>query len=421
MEENNIQSLKTPFNLPSVFLRHEEKGANSEKAFDMKGYTFFISSLYERNKDKESECLPVENKKGSNGIDPENKITFQVKDPIPVDYLDKMSDQDRDLKLLGESIADDFLKNCEGPDTIGQAAPKRFLKGSKPYVRKNNVTSDLSLVVTWETWFRFNEYDLYITVMRRQYIPPIGDCYQDIIICSKFKFDIKKNDRGQEIEQSPEIEEKNNKASAHHLNNYHRRIIDSIHTKNIGSQASFFTVILESRANALLMSEETMNFYQYNRKIKPGKVSHFAISYMLCILNTLLKYNKDNLTEFSKTIKKATAEYCPEYKEIMKTESKETQAAKTAAKVVEEFNDSCIKKNEAEKKAAFGAAADPDEILDFEINKSINSDTKWDDGKATDGRGATPYEEGDSDEEAKEQSSQAGQNESQLVEANEQF
>ena len=33
-----------------------------------------------------------EKKKGSDDIDLENKITFQVKDPIPVDYLDRMSD-----------------------------------------------------------------------------------------------------------------------------------------------------------------------------------------------------------------------------------------------------------------------------------------------------------------------------------------
>ena len=113
MEENNIQSLKAPFNLPTIFTRHEdkndqEKGKKKQKSFDMKGYTFFIDSAYERNKEKESECLPIANTKG---IDPENKITFQVKDPIPVDYQDMMSDQERDLKLLGETIADDFLKN----------------------------------------------------------------------------------------------------------------------------------------------------------------------------------------------------------------------------------------------------------------------------------------------------------------------
>jgi hypothetical protein len=408
-------------------LRHVEKGPKSQKSFDMKGYTFFIDSLYERNKDKESECLPVEPKKrGPDDLDLENKITFQVKDPIPVDYLDKMSDQERDLKLLGETIADDFLKNCEGSDAIGQAPPKRFLKASKPYVRKNNVTADLSLVVIWETWFRFNEFDLYITVMRRQYIPPIGDCYQDITICSKFKFAILKDNKGNEIEQTPEIEEKNNKASLYHLENYHRRIIDSIHTKNIGAQTSYFNVMLEARANALLMSEETMNFYQYNRKIRPGKVSHFAISYMLCLLNILLKYNKDNVSEFSKTIKKATTEYCPDYKETMKMEPKESQASKTAAKVVEEFNDFCLQKSEAEFKAEEKAllkaksvapvtpAAPVDDIPDVEINKSIHSDTPKDEAKAAEGQeGATPTpdEEAKGEEEAKKEASEAGETE----------
>lgn len=131
-----------------------------------------------------------------------------------------MGDKDRDLKLLGESIADDFLKNCEPADgaiALGGAPPTRFLKASKPYVRKNNITSDLSLNVCWETWFRFNEYDLYITIMRRQYIPPIGDMYQDIIVCSKYKFDILKNKDGVELEQPPEYEEKNNKNSEYHL------------------------------------------------------------------------------------------------------------------------------------------------------------------------------------------------------------
>ena len=40
----------------------------------MKGYTFFISNSYQRNKDKESECKPVDNQKGD--IDKDNRITF---------------------------------------------------------------------------------------------------------------------------------------------------------------------------------------------------------------------------------------------------------------------------------------------------------------------------------------------------------
>ena len=169
---------------------------------------------------------------------------------------------------------------------------------------------------------------------------------------------------------------------------YHRRIIDSIHTKNIGSQISYFNVLLEARANALLMSEETMNFYQYNRKIKPSEVSHFAISYMLCILNIILSgLDKDKQNEFSKAIKKATAEYCPDFKDRMKSESKESQKQKTAQTVVVEFNNFCSTQSEEEFKAeekmaakvksvAAPVAADPNEgIPDLELNKSVHSNT----------------------------------------------
>lgn len=59
-----------------------------------------------------------------------------------------------------------------------------------------------------------------------------------------------------------ELEEINiNRGSNLHLVDIHRKIIDSIHTKNIGSQMRYFNVMLEATANALLMSEETMNFY----------------------------------------------------------------------------------------------------------------------------------------------------------------
>ena len=33
---------------------------------------------------------------------PENIITFQVKDPVPIDYLDRMPDKEKDLKMLCE-------------------------------------------------------------------------------------------------------------------------------------------------------------------------------------------------------------------------------------------------------------------------------------------------------------------------------
>lgn len=241
-EDLNALSLRMPFNLPARFFQHEEENnrylkhfpswktsLEPQRTFEIKGYTFFISNFYQRNKDKESECIPVANI--NNSVDKDNKITFQVKDPVPIDYLDKMRDKERDLKLLGETVADDFLKNYENTDW--NSTP-RFLKSSKPYIRKNNVTSDLSHIETWKTWFRFNGFDLYITILRRQYIPPIGDCFQDIIICSKYKFPSVKSS-SQVPDANLDLEEmKINRGSSMHLVDIHRRIIDSIHTRNIG-------------------------------------------------------------------------------------------------------------------------------------------------------------------------------------------
>ena len=84
----------------------------------------------------------------------------------------------------------------------------------------------------------------------------------------------------------------------------HRKIIDSIHQVDTGSQVSFFKIILEEKANSLTMSEETMNFYQYNLGIFPEEGIKFALAYLLQIIKILLKYSKRVYIEMSKLINK---------------------------------------------------------------------------------------------------------------------
>ena len=36
---------------------------------------------------------------------------------------------------------------------------------------------------------RFNKFDLYVTILRRSYIPPFADIYQDIIVTSKYELE----------------------------------------------------------------------------------------------------------------------------------------------------------------------------------------------------------------------------------------
>ena len=77
----------------------------------------------------------------------------------------------------------------------------------------------------------------------------------------------------------------------------------------------FYTNILESRANCLLMSEDTMRFNQYNKKMNPKEISHFAVCYIISILNKLINHNSDLFEkDFKHNLLKSVKEYCPEFK-----------------------------------------------------------------------------------------------------------
>ena len=57
---------------------------------------------------------------------------------------------------------------------------EKYLVSSKPYIRKNNVTIDKGLNQCWEIHYRYQEYDLFVSVVRRYYIPPLMDSFTDI-------------------------------------------------------------------------------------------------------------------------------------------------------------------------------------------------------------------------------------------------
>ena len=137
---------------------------------------------------------------------------------------------------------------------------------SGPFVRKKNVIVDRARIDCWETHLRFNNFDVYITVLRRSYIPPIMDTFQDVIVCSKINFPKISDEHIKNWKKNPvpgeDIGEKEALiASQEHVDNIHRTIIDSFHQKNIGYFNTVFRIMQEHRANALLFSEESLNFY----------------------------------------------------------------------------------------------------------------------------------------------------------------
>ena len=86
---------------------------------------------------------------------------------------------------------------------------ERFLISSKPYERQNTITVDQAMTKAWEIHYRFKPYDVFITVFRRSYIPPIMDMFQDIII-SSMNLHIQSNSK---VFDQVEMQKKKNKAN----------------------------------------------------------------------------------------------------------------------------------------------------------------------------------------------------------------
>jgi len=84
---------------------------------------------------------------------------------------------------------------------------------SRPYIKRYNLTMDMAQWSCWQVHLRVeersaaggaaggrgdesdegdygkNDKDIYVTAVRRKYIPPLMECYQDILIYSVFNFE----------------------------------------------------------------------------------------------------------------------------------------------------------------------------------------------------------------------------------------
>lgn len=66
--------------------------------------------------------------------------------------------------------------------------------------------------------------------------------------------------------------------------------------------SSFYRNIIEEKATALLMDEETTNFYLYNLNVVPAGIS-FAVNYIKSILTILSKYNGEYCKDLLRQLK----------------------------------------------------------------------------------------------------------------------
>jgi len=91
--------------LPAAFFKpgHGGQGTGGSlgpKTFELKNYRFLVPRDYSKHKEKETQW---QNESG-------NVIMFGVHDQLSVDFLDKMPEKQRDLKMICASAMEDFLK-----------------------------------------------------------------------------------------------------------------------------------------------------------------------------------------------------------------------------------------------------------------------------------------------------------------------
>lgn len=101
--------------------------------------------------------------------------------------------------------------------------------------------------------------------------------------------------------------------------------------------------ILEERASALLMDEDTMNFYQHELKIFPRKNVLYAVSYIMKLLGILLK-QKENKELYYKDVLKAMKKQL----ERFGIKGQELKNAEKCEAIIAEFNRSGWLKAEEE-------------------------------------------------------------------------
>ena len=122
------------------------------------------------------------------------------------------------------------------------------------------------------------EFDIFVTALRRKYIPPLMECFQDILVFSTYYYDVGKND--EEILL----------ASESHLKTVHQKVVDTFHPVTKICPSIYF-VLVKQKAEALLMDEQTMAYFSQQLNIRPQQISCYAIAYVRSILKILRKTN----------------------------------------------------------------------------------------------------------------------------------
>ena len=243
-------------NLLPAFLTDSDLYRNIKK-HELNGYFFFLNNALEQQKEV--------------GVykNPSNKckIFLQISDPMPLEFIPLLRDKE-DLKFYSQIFLDSIMGDRKD----------YWIMSSRVYHKRNNLTLDLAQWCGWETHIRSAKRDTLIIILRRKFIPPMLDVFQDIAI----------------VMNGPDLKKKDQETSNEYIT-YLRDMADSLYSVNtlhITEGKSIYDNLIKEKANGLLLDDETYFFYQYNKEIKPKQIT-FGIKYLCCILDILSHASED--------------------------------------------------------------------------------------------------------------------------------
>ena len=153
-------------------------------------------------------------------------------------------DEKEDLQCYAEFFTKQFMET------------KYMIIDSHIYFKKYNLTSDMAQWAGWKIHSRDKNRDVIVILLRRSYIPPLIDSFQDIaIILTGPK---NKSIRHQE---SPNYEEFHDSCHTTQLAHF---IANNFHP--VVQQTQIYEIFIAKKVNALLLSEKDWNFYRQRHK-----------------------------------------------------------------------------------------------------------------------------------------------------------
>ena len=212
--------------------------SNSSMKDDQKGYCYFFPNFLRKT------ALLGEYEGHEENVNYELKV--RIEESKQLEYIRD------DLRSKAETLAEEQLDDKES---------YCYLKNA-PYMKKMNLVVDLASWKGWEIVLKAKDIYIALIILRRKFIPPLMDSGQDFVFIAK----------GGLLSRSICSEPAN-----------------SIYTKAISNE--YYSIILRQRCEALIMDEESANFYQLNLNITPESIK-LAQRFIFSILNIMEANNQ---------------------------------------------------------------------------------------------------------------------------------